>query len=82
MGGKPSRQPHIAKKRRQVAEIGECLNSEEMSVRWAGNSLVIGLTSYGVDTHDIDDSDELTVETYPGGIWVNINHREGGRCDE
>jgi hypothetical protein len=78
MGTHPQNREQIRQRRQQRAADGEPFNSESMSVRWDGDSLVIGLTAYGVKTHDITDDDELSVEVYPGGIWIDA----GGGCNE
>jgi hypothetical protein len=73
MAGQPQDRPAIRNERLRRADGGEPLNTEEgRSIRWQGNSLVVGLTSFAVKTHGITDDDEVTVETYPDGIWIDI----------
>jgi hypothetical protein len=79
MAGKPQERPEIRKERARRADGGEPLDtSDEMSIRWQGNSLVIGLTNYAVRTHDITADDVACVETYMDGIWIDL----GGGGDE
>jgi hypothetical protein len=77
MGTQPQNREQIRKRRQQRAADGGRLNSENMSVRWDGDSLVIGLTAYAVKTHDITDDDDLDVETYPEGIWIDLGGVDG-----
>jgi len=79
MAGKPHERPQIRKERARRADGGEPLNSERRSVHWSGNSLVVGLTSYAVKTHSLDSDDDVVVETYPAGIWIDF---DGGRDAE
>jgi hypothetical protein len=78
MGTQPQNRKQVREQRQVRATDGGELNSEEMNVRWDGGSLVIGLTAYAVKTHQITDDDELTVHTYPDGIWIDV----GGGPDE
>jgi len=70
-----NREPIREERQRRVADGGR-LNGESMQVRWHGNSLVVGLTAYGVKTHDLDDDCEVRVETYQDGIWIEVGDNE------
>jgi hypothetical protein len=37
---------------------------------------MIGLTDYGVQTHDLSTSDTLLVAVYPDGIWIETGGRD------
>jgi len=78
MAGQPQSRPSIRKERARRADGGEPLNSEKMSIRWDGNSLVVGVTAFGSKTHHITAQDEVIVETYRDGIWIDV----GASVDE
>jgi len=77
MAGKPQSRPTIRDERARRADGGEPLNSEEMSLRWQGNSLVVGITSYALKTHRLSDDDDVVVECYQDGIWIGVGGGEG-----
>jgi hypothetical protein len=72
MASEPQNRQAIRECHKRRVPDGGRLNAEAMQLRWHGNSLVVGLTSYGVKTHDLDDSCEVTVETYQDGIWIEV----------
>lgn len=72
MAGRPQNRPTVREERARRADGGEPLNSEQRSVHWEGNSLVVGLTSYAAKTHSLSDDDDVTVETYAEGIWISL----------
>ena len=76
MGTEPHTQPGIREQRSKRADGGEPLNDEAREVQQSGNSLVIGLTDYGVQTHNVTLDDTLRVAVYPDGIWIDTS---GGR---
>ena len=78
MAGRPQNRPTIRDERARRADGGEPLNSEERSVHWDGNSLVVGVTAYAVKTHSLTTDDDVTVETYAEGIWIDL----GGGDDD
>lgn len=71
MGTEPHTQPGIREQRVKRADGGQPLNDEDREVQRSGNSLVIGLTDYGVQTHDLTLDDTLRVAVYPDGIWID-----------
>jgi len=72
MATQPQNREAIREERQRRVPDGGELNGEPMQVRWHGNSLVVGLTAYGVKTHDLDDDSEVRVETYADGIWIEV----------
>jgi hypothetical protein len=72
MAGRPQNRPTIREERARRADGGEPLNSEQRSVHRNGGSLVIGVTSYAVKTHSLSGGDDVTVETYAEGIWIDL----------
>jgi hypothetical protein len=76
MGTEPHTQPGIREQRIKRADGGEPLNDEERQVQRVGNSIMIGLTDYGVQTHDLSASDTLLVAVYPDGIWIQTGDRD------
>ena len=78
MGAEPHTQRGIRQERAKRADGGQPLNSESRTVQRYGNSLVIGLTAYGVKTHGVDEGREPDVQVYPDGIWIDF----GGGTDE
>jgi len=79
MAGVPEDRPTIRDERARRADGGEPLNSEEMSLCWNGNSLVVGVTSFALKTHRLSDDDDVVVECYQDGIWIGVG---GGEADE
>lgn len=78
MATEPQNREAIRQRRNRRVPDGGCLNAETMVVQRSGNSLVVGLTDYGVKTHDLDATCQLTVEVYREGIWIDV----GGDGDE
>jgi len=78
MAGKPQSRPQILDERSRRADGGEPMNTEQMSVRYGGNSLVVGLTVFAATVHDLDENSDVTVECYQDGIWI----APGGDRDE
>jgi hypothetical protein len=78
MAGKPNQHREIMETRARQARDGEPNYSEKMSVRYAGNSLVIGLPATGTNVLGITDDDDLEVEVHDNGFWIPI----GGGPDE
>jgi hypothetical protein len=76
MAGEPHEQPGIRKERARRADGGEPLYSEDRSVYRNGNSMVVGVTSYAVKTHSLNSGDDVVVETYPAGIWIDLGGGE------
>ena len=72
MASEPHTQRGIREERARRADGGQPLNSEARTVHPSGNSLVIGLTSFGVKTHNIETGQEPDVEVYPDGIWIDL----------
>jgi len=72
MAGRPQNRPTIRDERARRADGGEPLNSEQRSVHQEGNSLVVGVTAYAVKTHSLSGDDDVTVETYADGIWIDL----------
>ena len=72
MATEPHNRPSIRAERAKRADGGEPLNDEQRSVMSYGNSLVIGLTDYGVRTHDVDVGQTPSVLVYPDGIWIDF----------
>jgi len=72
MATEPQNREAIRECHQRRVPDGGLLNDETMQVQRSGNSLVVGLTSYGVKTHDLDDSCEVRVETYTDGIWIEV----------
>lgn len=72
MATQPQNREEIRERHQRRVADGGRLNSETMQVQWSGNSLVVGLTAYGVKTHDLDSDCQVTVETYQDGIWIEV----------
>jgi hypothetical protein len=73
MATQPQNRDEIRERHQRRVPDGGRLNDETMQVQQSGNSLVVGLTAYGVKTHDLDDSCEVVVETYTDGIWIEVS---------
>jgi hypothetical protein len=73
MGTEPHTQPGIREHRIKRADGGEPLNDELRQVQRIGNSIMIGLTDYGVQTHNVKKADTLRVAVYPDGIWIDTS---------
>lgn len=71
MGTEPHTHRAIREKRIERADGGQPLNDERRQVQRVGNSIMIGLTDYGVQTHNLSTSDTLRVAVYPDGIWID-----------
>lgn len=70
------RQPEasgLSELKQQHADSEQPLNSLPRRVQPNGNSLYVNLTKYGAETHDISAGDEVSVETYPSGIWIEVD---------
>jgi len=78
MATEPQNRDAIRERRQRRVPDGGCLNAETMVVQRSGNSLVVGLTDYGVKTHDLDTDCQLTVEVYREGIWIDIGGDDDG----
>jgi hypothetical protein len=72
MATEPQNREAIRERHQRRVPDGGRLNSETMQVQRSGNSLVVGLTAYGVKTHDLDGDCEVSVETYTDGIWIEV----------
>jgi len=72
MATEPHTKRGIREERERRADGGEPLNSEPRAVHYSGNSLAIGLTDYGVKTHDISEGEEPEVQVYTDGIWIDL----------
>jgi hypothetical protein len=77
MGGKPKQQRNIMETRARETPDGEPTYSETMSVRYAGNSLVIGLPVTGTNVLGVSDDDDLEVEVHENGFWVSVGGGDG-----
>jgi len=60
--------------KRTASDGGSPLNEQDRSVQKLGSSLYVNITGYSRDTHDISKGDEVSVMTYPDGIWIGFNH--------
>lgn len=78
MSGTPQRRKQVLDERKRRIDETEPIYSDDREVNWNGNSLAVGLTSFGVDMHDITDESTLTVAVFDDGIWIDT----GGKCDE
>ena len=76
MAGTPETNSAIRQERARRADGGEPLHDEQMTIQLSGNSLVIGVTSYAVKTHDIEQGDKPLVQVYPDGIWISTEGHE------
>ena len=73
MAGKPQHHAEMIETRARRADGGEPLNDERRQVQRVGNSIMIGLTDYGVQTHNLSTTDTLRVAVYPDGIWIDTS---------
>lgn len=78
MGADPQTRSDIRAERAKRADGGEPLHATTRTVHWSGDSLVVGITDYGVKTHGVNRGQEPNIEIYPDGIWIDF----GGGCDE
>jgi hypothetical protein len=72
MAGKPQDHPMIQNERAKRADGGEPLYDEEMSLYNNGGSVVVGVTSFACKVHSLALGDTVRVETYPDGIWIDV----------
>jgi hypothetical protein len=73
MGTEPHTQPGIREERMKRADGGQPLNTEERQVQMVGNSLMIGLTDYGVQTHNISKGETLGIAVFPDAILIDTS---------
>ena len=78
MGADPQTRAEIRAERAKRADGGEPLHTTTRTVHWSGDSLVVGVTDYGVKTHDVEQGQEPAIEVHPDGIWIDF----GGDGDE
>lgn len=78
MAGHAQDRPEIRDAHTHRTDGGEPLFSTEQSIYKSGDSLVVGITSYGVKTHDLTRDDTATVEIHPDGIWIDFGGADDG----
>lgn len=71
MAGKPQDQQMVRNKRIANVSDGEPVYDEQMSLYDNGGSLVVGLTSFGKKLHRLQKGEDVTVEIYDSGIWID-----------
>lgn len=61
---------NIREQREKLADGGEPLFDEPRLVQQRNTSLYVNLTKYGVQTLNLTKGQEVTVEIFRNGIWI------------
>lgn len=60
--------------RRDGGDNGSPLNEQERTIQDIGGSLYLNLSAFARDCHGISKGDDVSVQTYPNGVWIGVDN--------